>query len=85
MIFRMAFSFSKNLHPPILGRCLSFFQMVQLVIQYKGECEGEANGNLGTLSVTLLLPELIPVVILQGLDNVILRLLGGEVLGDIGL
>ena len=34
------------------------------------------------LSVTLLLSDLIPVVILQGLDNVILRLLGGEVFGD---
>ena len=52
------------------------------MIQYKGECEGEENDKLEPLSVTLLLPDLIPVVILQGLDNVILRLLGGEVFGD---
>ena len=58
------------------------FQLVQLVIQYKGECEGEGNGKLGALSVTLLLPELIPVVILQSLDHIVLRLLGGEVFGD---
>ena len=36
------------------------------------------------LSVTLLLPELIPVVILQGFDHIVLRLLGGEVFGDKG-
>ena len=34
------------------------------------------------LSVTLLLSELIPVVILQGFDYIVLRLLGGEVFGD---
>ena len=77
----MAFSFHKK-SPADFGRCLRFFQLVQLVIQYKGECEGEENDKLGALSVTLLLPELIPVVILQGFDHIVLRLLGGEVFGD---